>query len=422
MSFDLLIRGGRVVDPGRGIDAPLDVAVRRGRIAAVEADLPVEQAHVVIDAAGALVTPGLVDLHTHVYRGVTYWGIDADAAASTTGVTTWIDAGSAGAMTLPGLREFIADRSRVRILAFLNISTIGLVHENYELANLDYLDLEIFERVVELNRDFVVGVKVRLGSPTSGPYELEPLEIARRAADACGLPLMVHVAIGPPSLESVLGLLRPGDILTHCLTGQSMKVVGDDDQLLDCAKRAWDSGIVMDVGHGAGSFSFATAEAVLEAGYAPHVISSDVHQLSIRGPMFDLPTCMSKFLSLGMSLSDVVAATTSTPASLLELGDVGTLRPGASADIAIFDVHQGRFPLYDIHGEVREADTLLRNRQTIVAGRPLPRLAQPPAPPWIDPIWPAREAEFAAKQARLHELRHYPDAMSEGTAPGPATR
>jgi dihydroorotase len=418
MKLDLLISGGHVVDPTQGLDGPADVGVADSRIVALAPALDHARADRVIDATGAVVTPGLVDLHTHVYRGVTYWGIDADAAASSSGVTTWIDAGSAGALTLPGFREFIVERARVRVLAFVNISAIGLVHENYEVANLEYLDVEILQRLVDLNRDLVVGIKVRLGSPTSGPYELEPLEIARRAADLCNLPLMVHVAIGPPSVEDVLEMMRPGDILTHCLTGLSMKIIDDDDRILECAREAWSRGVIMDVGHGAGSFSFSTAEAVLAAGFAPHVISSDVHQLSIRGPMFDLPTCMSKFLALGMPLTEVVTATTTAPAAAIGLEHAGTLRPGTQADVAIFDMHRGRFPLYDIHGEVRESEVLLRNRQTIVAGEPLGRREQPPPPPWVEPIWPAREAEFAAKQQRLHELRHYPDAMAaHGTRP-----
>ncbi len=153
MRFDLLIRGGRVVDPAAGYDDLLDVAIERDRIAAVDRAIPPESAHSVVDATGGIVVPGLVDLHTHVFRGVTYWGIDADSFASRTGVTTWIDAGSAGALTLAGLREFVIEPARVRILPFLNISCIGLVSENYELARLEHVDVELFRRVVDLNRD-----------------------------------------------------------------------------------------------------------------------------------------------------------------------------------------------------------------------------------------------------------------------------
>src|SRR5207245_2168785 len=163
MQFDLLIRGGEVVDPGGAHEGMLDVAVTGDRIGAVDEDIPAEAAAQVIDARGQYVTPGLVDLHTHIFHKVTYWGIDPDPVASSSGVTTWNDAGSAGALTLPGLREFIIERARVRITAFLNISNIGLVAENYELANLAYLDVGLFRRLVDQNRDIVRGVKVRMG-------------------------------------------------------------------------------------------------------------------------------------------------------------------------------------------------------------------------------------------------------------------
>ena len=350
MRFDLLISGGTVVNPG-GAEGELDVAVADGTVVALDRAIPRSSAAHVIDAHGLLVMPGLVDLHTHVFHKVTYWGIDPDPVASVSGVTTWNDAGSAGAFTLTGLREFVVDRSRVRITAFLNIATIGLVADDYECANLAYLDTELFARVADRNRDLVRGVKVRIGTPTVGDNGLEPLRRARRAAEDCGLPLMVHIASGPPDVGDVLALMRPGDILTHCCTGHSMKLVDDDGRLLQSAERAWDSGVLMDIGHGRGSFSFETAEALLAVGRAPDVISSDLHQLSVKGPAFDLPTCMSKFLCLGMPLRAVVRAATSRPAEILGLEDeLGTLCPGARADIALFRLDDGRFPLYDVAG------------------------------------------------------------------------
>ena len=413
MRFDLLIRGGEVIDPGGGYEGPLDVAVSRGRIAAVDIDIPEEAACRVIDATGQLVTPGLVDLHTHVFHKVTYWGIDPDPVASVSGVTTWNDAGSAGALTLPGLREFVVDPARVRITAFLNISNIGLVGENHECANRAYLDVDLFRRLADSNRDLVRGVKVRMGTPTVGENGLEPLRLARRAAEECELPLMVHVAFGPPAIEDVLALMRPGDILTHCFTGLSMKIVDDDGRLNEVAERAWDAGVVMDIGHGTGSFSYGTAEALMDVGRLPDVISTDLHQLSINGPAYDLPTCMSKFLHLGMSLEDVVRASTSRPAEILGLErEIGTLRPGSVADIALFRLLPGQFPLYDIWGEMREAGALLVNTQTIVGGRPLePLPAQLPAPWAAGPIWPEAQKQFTDRQQALRDRGHTPAAL-----------
>jgi dihydroorotase len=410
--FDLLIRGGDVVDPGGGHEGRFDVAVNRGRIAAVDRDIPADSAFQIVDATGQIVAPGLVDLHTHVFHKVTYWGIDPDPVASVSGVTTWIDAGSAGALTLPGLREFVVDRARARISAFLNISNIGLVGENYECANAAYLDVDLFRRLADRNRDLVVGVKVRMGTPTVGDNGLEPLRLARQAAEECELPLMVHIAFGPPEIEDVIALMRPGDILTHCFTGLTMKIVDDDGSLCDAARRAWDSGVVMDIGHGTGSFAYSSAEALMAAGRRPDVISTDLHQLSINGPAYDLPTTLSKFLHLGMSVPEVIRAATSRPAEVVGLTDVGTLRPGAHADIALFRLLDGTFPLYDIWGETRDAKQLLVNTMTIVGGRTLERLPPQAPAPWAEhPIWPPAQIPFTERQQALRDRGHTPDAL-----------
>ena len=422
MSFDMLIRGGDVVDPGGGREGRLDVAIERDRIAAVDHDIPPESASLVIDAPGQIVTPGLVDLHTHVFHKVTYWGIDPDPVASRTGVTTWNDAGSAGALTLSGFRDFVVRPARVGITAFLNISSIGLVCDDYECANLHYLDVDLFRRLVDRNRDLVLGVKVRIGNvPTFDGDVLEPLRRARRAADECELPLMVHIAFGPPTIEEVLPFLKPNDVLTHCFTGHAMRLVDGNGRLLDAAERAWDSGVVMDIGHGTGSFSFETAEAVMAAGRKPDVISTDLHQLSVNGPAFDLPTTMSKFMHLGMSLHEAIGAATARPAAVLGLErEVGTLRPGSRADVALFNIYRGDFPLQDIAGNVRHADQLLRNTATIVGGRQLDPLPPALGAPWTDePVWPPVQHQFTEKQRQLHELGRTPEAMA--TAAGETT-
>jgi dihydroorotase len=419
--YDLLIRGGDVVDPGGGNEGRLDVAVARGRIAVVDRDIPPESAFLVIDADGQIVTPGLVDLHTHVFHGVTYWGLDPDPIAARTGVTTWNDAGSVGALTLPGFRDFVVRPARVGITSFLNISSIGLVCDDYECANPHYLDVDLFRRLVEQNSDLVLGVKVRMGNVM--PFEgdaLEPLRRARRAADECELPLMMHIAFGPPTIEEVLPFLKPNDVLTHCFTGHAMSIVDAEGRLLEIAKQAWDSGVVMDVGHGTGSFSYETAEALMAAGRMPDVISTDLHQLSVNGPAFDLPTTLSKFMHLGMSLRDVVEAATARPASVLGLErEVGTLRPGSRADIALFRLYRGDFPLQDIHGNVRQAGELLRNTATIVAGRRLEHLPRAAGAIWTEePIWPPFQIPFTEKQRALRELGHTPDAMAAAAGEG----
>ncbi|MDQ2999581.1 MAG: amidohydrolase/deacetylase family metallohydrolase [Chloroflexota bacterium] len=404
MKFDLLIKGGEVVDPGGRQSGRLDVAIKRNRIAAVDRDIPIESAARVIDASGQYVTPGLVDLHTHVYHHVTFWGIDPDPVAARSGVTTWLDVGSAGAFNWPGFREFIVKPSEVRIYGLLNISSIGLTAVTGELANLDYCDVDLCCKLIALHRDLILGVKVRIDANTVRSSGIEPLHRARAAAERCDLPMMVHIGIGPPAIADVLALMRPGDILTHCFTGNTMRIIDEHGLLLDDAKRAWDAGIIMDIGHGAGSFSFETAEALINAGYKPDVISSDIHQLSIHGPLFDLPTCLSKFLALGMSFPDVVRAATTRPAEVLDLQhELGTLNVGALADLALFMIQEGRFPFYDVFMNMREGTQLIRNTLTIANGRPLPRTPDAAPAPWI---------ELSEGQRALIERGHTPDGLA----------
>ncbi|MCC6166085.1 MAG: amidohydrolase/deacetylase family metallohydrolase [Caldilineaceae bacterium] len=404
MQFDLLIKGGEVVNPG-GQSGALDVAINRTRIAALDRNIPASSARRVIDAAGRVVTPGLVDLHTHVYHSVTYWGIYADPVAARSGVTTWLDVGSSGAFNFIGFRDFIAKPSAARLYALLNISSIGLTASTWELSNLDYCDVDLCCKLIDLNRDLALGVKVRIDHNTTRGAGIEPLKLGREAAERCGLPMMVHVGYGPPTIQEVLPYLRPGDILTHCFTGGDMRIVDGDGRLLDVAKRAWDQGVIMDVGHGGGSFAFDVGEALIAQGHKPDVISSDIHQHSVNGPLFDLPTCLSKFLAIGMSLPDVIRAATVRPAEVLGLQDeIGTLRVGAPADIALFMLEQGDFPLYDVFMQPRTGRQLLRNTLTLIDGRELPRLPDGPMAPWM---------ELSAGQRALVERGHTPDALAQ---------
>jgi dihydroorotase len=407
MKYDLLIKGGEIVDPSAGFSGQMDVAIKRNRIAAVETDIPADAAFRVVDASGQYVTPGLVDLHTHVYYGSTFWGVHPDQIAARTGVTTWLDVGSAGAYNLPGLRDYIANSSAIRIYALLNISSIGLTAESWELANLNYLNVDLCCDLVNLNRDFILGIKARIDTNTVGENDLEPLRRAREAADRVEMPLMVHIGEGPPEITDILDYMRPGDILTHCFTGRNMRIIDDEDKLLEVAKRAWDAGIIMDTGHGAGSFSFETAEKLIATGYKPDVISSDIHQISIHGPLFDMPTCMSKFLALGMTFTEVIRASTSRPAEALGLQDeIGTLKPGAFADVALFRIEEGNYPFYDVHMNMREGQELISNTLTIVNGQPMTHIADNPPAPWI---------ELSESQRLLAERGHTPSDFRANT-------
>lgn len=391
---DLLLVGGDVIDPGGGHIGRYDVAVAKGRIAAVGPDLP-REAHQVVDVSGKLVTPGLVDMHTHVHAGATYWGIDPDPIAWYTGVTTWVDAGSTGAYTVQGL----APRS-VRVPVLLNISAVGLTApfgESRDLANCDV------DRAIQAAQNSnVVGIKVRMDR--HNVTSLEPLRRAIEAASACGLPVMVHIGAAPPTIRDMLPLLRPGDIVTHCASG----IAGDQAALKD----AYQAGVLFDIGHGAGGFAFDVLEAQLEAGMPPHTVSSDLHARCLYGPVFDLPTTMAKLLAAGLGLAEVISATTNRPAQVLGLG-AGTLAVGVPADIAVFHVEEGSFELVDAHGQRRRSKQRLRNVITYVAGNPLPpKLPQPP-PPWI-PLTVAQKDALRRREQTIRDLLAIPLVDPDG--------
>lgn len=369
--FDTVIIGGRVIDPATGKDGPFDVAILDGQIAAVEPGIDPGRARKRIDATGQIVVPGLVDLHTHIYWGATYWGIEADPVAARTGVTTWLDVGSAGAYSFPGFREYIVNPSDVHIYALLNLSSIGLVAPSWELANPDYWDVDLAAAVVERNRDLILGIKARIDRRTTRGVGIEPLARARDLADRVRLPLMTHIGTAPPGIDEVIPYLRPGDILTHCFTHQDMNIGDAEGIVRPEIKRLQEQGLVLDVGHGTGSFGYEVAERMMEQGIVPDVISSDIHQLAVQGPMFDLPTTLSKFINLGMPLADVIACATVNAARAVHLEDAGTLIPGGPADIALFRLEEGDYRFYDVLMNERPGDTLLVNTMTMAGGHEL---------------------------------------------------
>ncbi len=399
--YDLIIKNGEVIDVAGGHVGRFDVAITRDRIAAIEPDLSKSASHATIDAAGHIVTPGLVDLHTHVYHKVTYWGINPDPIAARSGVTTWLDVGSAGAYNFLGFRDWVIKLAESRIYALLNISGVGLTMPNWDFLNLNAVDVDLCCKLINDHRDLILGVKARVDVGTSAG-NLEGLRRARAASDRVQLPLMVHIADGPPHIDEIMPFLKPGDILTHCCTGRNNKLATDAGRIIAVATAARERGVIFDVGHGAGSFSWDSAERMLAAGFVPDVISTDVHQLAANGPCFDMPTTLSKFLHLGLSLQDTIARASAVPARVMGMDDIGTLRVGARADVGIFKLHEGNFPLYDVYMKVYNAKHLLVNTLTILNGRPMRRRLDDPMMPWIT---------LSDDQKALRERGHTPERM-----------
>ena len=358
MAYDLLIKGGTLVDPAQNIHTNKDVAFSNGIVAEVGNDLSKTDAHEVLDASGCLVTPGMIDLHVHVFYGVSHYGIEPDPTCLAKGATTVVDAGSAGADIFPGFRKYVIDVSETRILAQINISSQGMLTEEIgEFEIPEYADVDKACAMIEKHRDVILGVKVRLTKHTivSERSGMIPLHHAREAADAAGLPIMVHPQDAwCDSIDDILAVMGERDILTHCFHGSKCGILDDDGKVRKSVHEAMERGVVFDVGHGAGSFSWDTVETAMRQGVAPQTISSDLHIYNVNGPVYDLANVVTKFLHLGMSLDDAIAKVTSVPAEVILMSDkIGTLAPGAWGDATISELREGEFQLADSRGEIR---------------------------------------------------------------------
>ncbi|MER2195514.1 amidohydrolase/deacetylase family metallohydrolase [Methylobacterium brachiatum] len=374
MHHDLILKGARVIDPSQNHDGVCDVAFAEGRVSGFGRDLPAGPATQVRDMAGAIVTPGLIDLHTHVYWGGTSIGIDADEFCRTSGVTTSVDTGSAGPGNFAGFRKHVIDRSEARILAYLHVSFAGIFAFSKTIMVGESRDPQLMApreavEVAEANRDVIVGIKVRVGRNSSGDQGTAPLNIALQVAEETGLPLMAHIDEPPPSYEEVLAMLRPGDVLTHAFRPFPNSPVTAQGAVKPALRDARARGVLFDIGHGKGSFAFKTARAMLAGGFLPDTISSDVHQLCIDGPAFDQVTTMSKMLCLGMSLHDVIAASTVNAAVALKRMEYGTLKVGALGDATVLSVRDGAFDYVDTRGEHMTGAQRIFSEGVVLRGR-----------------------------------------------------
>ncbi|AWB25486.1 amidohydrolase/deacetylase family metallohydrolase [Methylobacterium currus] len=374
MQHELILRGARIIDPSQNHDGIADVAFANGLVSGFGRDLPVGEETEVREMGGAIVTPGLIDLHTHVYWGGTSLGIDADEFCRLSGVTTSVDTGSAGPGNFPGFRKHVIERSEARILAYLHVSFAGIYGFSKTVMVGESQDMRLMApreavAVAEANRDVIVGIKVRVGAHASGTQGTAPLEIALQVAAETGLPLMAHIDEPPPSYEAVLAMLRPGDVLTHAFRPFPNSPVTAQGAVKPAVREARARGILFDIGHGKGSFAFKTARAMLAGGFLPDTISSDVHALCIDGPAFDQVTTMSKMLCLGMSLNEVIAASTVNAAVALQRMEYGSLRVGSLGDATVLAVREGAFDYVDVLGEHMTGDRRITSEGVVLRGQ-----------------------------------------------------
>ncbi|WP_257165874.1 amidohydrolase/deacetylase family metallohydrolase [Bradyrhizobium sp. SRS-191] len=388
--YDLVIKGGDVIDPSQSLRGKRDIGIRWGVVEAVEPDIPAERALRSIDANSRLVMPGLIDLHSHVYPYGSAIGIPPDELVQFQGTTTVVSAGDAGVNNLAALRRFIVGQSRARIYAFVHIANNGLsAFPVAELYNIDNAQVDACAMALAENPDFLLGVKVRMSENVIFKHGLEPLKRGIKACELCGWPARMMVHIGGVEtaelMSQILDLLRPGDILTHAYSGApniggAFTNIVQDGKLLPAALAAKQRGVLFDVGHGGGSFDYAVAEVAIPGGCGPDTISSDIHVFSGNTPgMPFLPNVMGKFLAMGFSLEQVVSMATSAPAKIIgRTPKLGTLQVGAPADLAIVDLVEGPVTFVDTRGNKRDGKLQLKPVQTVINGVPFGRPYQSP--------------------------------------------
>lgn len=345
--YDLLIKGGELRDPGRKLRRKADLAIRNGRIAAIEDNIAAADAVQIMDAANTFVVPGLIDLHTHCYYGASGLGIDPDPIGARSGVTTWVDAGTFAWDQAGGFRRFVVEPSKVRVYGYVYLYPSN---RNPDTDVVKYVRgvMKQTGEAASQNRDIILGVKLQVGSNMNGRYSLDFLKIARELCDQYKLPLMAHISFAPPDTDQVMELMRPGDVVTHMYNRHTLGIIDGAGKVKASVRDARKRGVLFDVGHGLGSFNFEAARKAMADGFLPDTISTDIYNLNLNGPVYDMPTTMSKMMHLGMSLDDILVCTTTTPARIVNrVPGLGTLEVGAPADVALLAVEQGSFRLID---------------------------------------------------------------------------
>jgi dihydroorotase len=354
---DLLIKGGTVVDPSQKLHGLRDVAIKDGKIFEISQDIPDSRARRVISAKDKIITPGLIDVHVHVFEGATLGGVNADKTCLAKGVTTAVDGGSAGYAAIAGFRKYVVNTSATRIYALVDIGALGtLVGVNDTLKNLDWVNPKLTAKAAQENKPVVVGIKARLSKEIVGTDDLEIVKRAREAAEISRIPMMLHIGNTPSPLKDILALMRPGDIITHTYTPRPHGIVDENGKVLPEVVDARKRGILFDVGHGTSHFGFDLAENCLQQDFLPDTISTDLAAFSLNGPTYDLVTVLSKFLLLDMSLDKVIDIATVNASRMFDFGvSLGTLKVGSIADISVLELATGSFDLVDCLGKKRTA-------------------------------------------------------------------
>ncbi|GIP43897.1 dihydroorotase [Paenibacillus sp. J45TS6] len=323
----------------------------------------------ILDCSDLFVSSGWIDMHVHAMESYRPYGDEIDEIGVRQGVTTIVDAGSCGANDIGKLAE-LSKITATRVLAFLNISRIGLGERQDELSSAGWIDERAIEASIRELGSFIVGLKARISRSVVMDEGIRPLHMARSMSDKTGLPLMVHIGSGPPEIEEVLNLLQSKDIITHYLNGKENNVLDGKGEVLPALLAAIKRGVHLDVGHGTASFSYQVAERVKKSGIHPGTISSDIYRGNRRnGPVHSLAEVMSKFLLLGYSLTDIVNAVTVQAATWLKRPELGRIQVGDKANLTLFRLVQGQYLLADSMGEIRNTQTIIETKGAIIGDK-----------------------------------------------------
>lgn len=367
--FDLLIEGGTVIDPGQNLNGAMDVAVHEGKILEVSRSIARDRAAKIITAKDKIVTPGFIDLHAHGYDGVGI-GMNADHYCLSRGVTTMVDAGSAGYVAFPNFRKYIINTSATRIAALVHINAIGTMMTEGGMANLSWVDPQLTAKMAIDNKPAAVGIKIQLSKAITGSNDMEGLRRAIEAGKISGLPVMVHIDDPYSPLPDILNLLRKGDIFTHCYNNHTHGILDANGKIIPEVKQARERGVIFDPAQGQTHFSFEVAEKCLQQDFPPDTISTDLTTVTVEKRVFDLPTMVSKFMALGVPLEKAVAMVTANPSRVFDYGAaIRSLRPGSEADISIFEVREGKFDFEDSDGAKRTGRQMLFNKAVVRHGQ-----------------------------------------------------
>lgn len=382
--YDLLIKGGRVIDPLQNLDDTLDVAIIGDKIAAIAEDIPRQQSQKVIDTRGKIVTPGIIDLHCHVAGSLITMSVDPDTAGVKQGVTTVVDAGSTGEAIFGGFPRYVIPSSRTRVFCFLHISSQG--HSvRPELRDWQEINIDATVATIEAHRDVIKGVKIRLLGDIVASNGVEVVEMTKKTAKKFGLPIMVHIGdyyekLSPTFTQEFLPLMERGDILSHVFTAKGGSILRPDGTVLPELREAMERGVVLDIAHGRRNLSYEVARKCMDQGILPTTISSDLTAMNMSYPVYGMTVTMTKFLALGFSIRQIIEMSTANPARAIgEEKRIGSLKPEMEADVSILEFLPGKWKLEDAEQQTIEIDRLIAPSVTVKAGQVIP--AQPVAKP-----------------------------------------